>query len=549
MREIVCAFIASLSFLSGCVGPKAPAVAPIPKTPPQSSLRFASVARQAGIDFRLGHNGRSPLNILETAGGGCAFLDYDGDGWPDILLVGPHNLELYHNERNGRFKSVTAASGLDPKPMWMGCAVGDYDGDGRPDIFLTGYRCCALYRNLGGGRFQDVTRESGISGLDWCLSAAFADLSGHGRLDLFVSQYVKFDDSTPHICEVGRTRSACGPEMYDPLSGKLFINKDGRHFEAANWKDTGKTWGVLVSNMLNPRRPSIYLANDLMPGDLWESRKGSWQNLGPSSGAAYDAMGHLQGGMGVDAGDYDNDGKVDLVVTTYFAQQTSIYHNDGHDLFTPTSGSSGLGPPTTPFVGFGVSFSDLDNDGWLDLVIANGHVRDNVHDFDSSQSYAQPIQMFRNEQGHFIDVSSIAQTAAHEKIVGRGLSVADYDHDGRLDILICNLEGEAVLLRNESEPRHWLDVRLQGTGMNRFGVGSTVTVKAGGLTQVREIRTCGGVLSAREPVAHFGLGSYSGPIQMEILWPDGTVQTEALTKLDTTVSVKQNSNVAVSTSR
>ena len=516
-----------------------------------SSIRFESAAREAGIHFVLSHHGRSPLTLLETSGGGCAWLDYDGDDWPDALLVGPHNLALYHNERNGTFTDVTQHSGLKTDGYWMGCAVGDYDGDGRPDIFLTGYHCCALYHNLGGGRFEDVTTQSGISGLDWSMSAAFADLSGRGRLDLFVTQYVKFDAKTPQTCLVADRQSACGPEVYAPLSGRMFRNVDGHHFRAMPWKDTGKTWGVLASDLLDQGRPALYLANDMMPGDLW-TRQGTagttgttWQNIGLQSGTAYDGQGHVQGGMGVDSGDYDNDGRLDLVVTTYFAQPISLYHNDGSGLFSPADSTSGLGAATAPYVKFGVGFADLDNDGWLDLAVTSGNVRDNVHEYDASQTYAQPIQLFQNHQGHFTDISLQAGAWAKTPIVGRGLAFADYDRDGRTDVLICNLEGEAVLLHNQSPPQHWLDAQLRSSGPNCFGLGARVTCIADGKKQLREIRTSGSVSSALLPVAHFGLGAYRGPVTLEIRWPDGKTQQTVIPVVDTLTTVHQGDTKAV----
>ena len=508
-----------------------------PSAPSSSPIRFENVARKAGIAFSLGHAGRSPLTILETSGGGCAFLDYDSDGWPDILLAGPHRVALYHNERNGTFKDVTAQSGLATDRYWMGCTVGDYDGDGRPDIFLSGYGCFALYRNLGGGKFADVTRQSGIGGLEWSMSAAFADLSGSGRLDLFVSQYVHFDASSSQICEVGRTRSACGPEIYNALSGKLFRNLGHGKFQAAPWKDTGKTWGVLASDLLGTGHPALYEANDMMPGDLWTRQSQGWKNVGPDNGTAYDEQGHLQGGMGVDSGDYKNEGRLSLVVTTYFAQPISLYHNDGNGLFTVTSGPSSLGPPTTPFVKFGVGFTDLDNDGWLDLMLTSGHVRDNVHTFDSAQSYAQPLQVFHNAQGKFTD-GSAASGVADLRAVGRGMAFADFDHDGKVDVLVCNLEGQAMLLHNVTPTsNHWLEVRLQSKGGNRFGLGALVTAKVGGLSMLREIRTSGSVLSSSDPVAHFGLGSSTGPVDLSIRWPDGKKQHLTASKVDTSVTI------------
>ena len=408
-----------------------PGDAPPAKIP---AISFENVSEKAGIQFKLGNGGKSPLNILETSGGGCAFIDYDADGWPDILLVGPHAAALYHNEHDGTFRDVTRASGIDDSKCWMGCTVGDYNGDGLPDVFLTGYHCCALYKNLGNGKFKDVTASSGISGLTWSMGAVFADLTGNGKLDLFVGQYVDFEPQTgaKTLCQVGKLQSACGPEVYNALHGKLFQNIDGEHFKEVPWSDTGKTWGVLASDLLNSGKPLLYEANDMMPGDLWDRTTNGWKNLGPNTGTAYDGQGHVQGGMAVDSGDYDNDGRLDLLVTTYYAQAASLYHNDGGGLFSAVSGPAGIASATLPNVKFGALFADFDNDGWLDIIITSGHIRDNVAQIDAAQSYRQPIQLFRNLQGHFEDVSAASSLAALVA-VGRGLSVADFDHDGKLD--------------------------------------------------------------------------------------------------------------------
>lgn len=505
-------------------------------------IQLASVAGNAGIHFRLGHHGRSPLTILDTAGGGCAFLDYDQDGWPDILLVGPFKVALYHNERNGTFRDVTPRSGLLSNRHWMGCAVGDYDGDGRPDVVLTGYRCFGLFHNEGDGRFRDVTRESGIAGLEWSMSAAFGDVNGDGKLDLYITQYLHFGADVEQLCPLGELRTACGPEVYQPLSGRLYLNQGNGHFRAhdtGHWKDTGKTWGALISGLVEPSHPSIYLANDMLPGDLWVRRGAAFRNSGIDSGTAYDAQGHLQGGMAVDSGDYDNDGKLDLLVTTFFAQPTSLYHNDGSGLFTAVSSQTGLGAPTMPYVKFGTAFADLDNDGWLDIITANGHVRDNIHDFDSGQTYAQPMQVFRNQGGTFKECPRAALPPEAQSLVGRGLAVADYNRDGLPDVLVVNLEGEAVLLQNRSRGGHWLDVRLQQTGANRFGIGARVELRCGGLTQLREVKTCGSVLSAQDPVAHFGLGDRQSPATLKIMWADGTLRELVVDRLDQTVTVRQ----------
>lgn len=548
-RVALAIVLALVSFVAikGCSSkPTPPPPAPVGAPPPTaqttgvsnepSPIKFVNVANQAGINFKLGHGGKSPLTVLETTGGGAAFLDYDGDGWPDIFLVGPHNARLYHNLRNGKFKDVTAASGIDPTKYWMGVAVGDYDGDGKPDVFLTGYKCFALYHNEGGGRFKDVTVASGITGLDWSLSGVFADLDGDGKIDLYVSQYVKFDKTTNQLCVVGTTTSACGPEQYVALSGKLFRNIGGGKFQSMPWNDHGKTWGALASDLLGQGYPSLYLANDMVQGDLWSRQNGQWKNLAQTSGTGFDAEGHVQGGMGVDSADYDNDGKLDLLVTTYFAQAKALYHNDGNGLFSEKSNDTHLGPPTMKYVGFGATFADFDCDGWQDLVIANGHVRDNIPIVDPGQTYAQPVQAFRNLKGVFSEVSNGAGLA-NVRAVGRGLSIADYDHDGRPDVLVVDLEGNAILLHNVSEHGHWLEVNLRQPGPNPVGIGAMLTLECGGTKQIREIRTCGSVMSSQMPMAHFGLGKNSGPCKLMVKWPGRKTRVLTVPKVDQVLTI------------
>jgi hypothetical protein len=317
----------------------------------------------------------------------------------------------------------------------------------------------------------------------------------------------------------------------------LFRNIDGRHFERVPWHDTGKTWGVLASDLFGSGHPSLYLANDMAPGDLWERKGSRWTNRGTDSGTAYDAQGQRQGGMAVDSGDYDNDGRLDLLVTTYYSQPAGLYHNDGGGLFTVTSNPTGLGPPTMPYVKFGGGFADFNNDGWLDILIASGHVRDNVSRFDPAEGYRQPIQLFLNQSARFTECSAGAGIAGI-RAVARGVAFGDYNRDGREDVLICNLEGKAMLLENISDSNnHWLEVRLAESGMNRFALGATVTLTAGSVHQLREIRTCGSVLSAREPVAHFGLGGQTGPCTLEIRWPNGRRQSAAVHRVDQSVTI------------
>lgn len=526
--------------LAGCTRPTSPPAEAAPSSP----FRFENVAASSGIRFTLGHQGRSPLTVLETAGGGAAFLDYDLDGHLDALLVGPGRVGLFRNRGDGTFEDRTQQSGLPARPEWMGCAVADYDGDRRPDVLLTGYQRTALFRNVG-SRFQDVTAASGLQVPGWALSAAFADYDLDGRLDVYVTQYLEFDKSSPQVCQLGDIKTACGPEVYEPQHGLLFRNLGGGKFrnttrEAGLGNTHGKGWAALLSDFNGDRYPDLYVANDMAPCDFFFNRKGRFAEAGTSASVAYDANGHLLGAMGTDSADYDGDGDFDLLVTTYFAQSTCLYRNEGQSLFSEVGVSSGVGAPSIPYVGFGVGLPDLDNDTWPDVFLTNGHVRDNVKQHDAGQDYAQPMQLFQNLRGSFRDVSQGSGPPFSERLVGRGAAFGDYDNDGLLDILVCNLEGDAILLKNRTQvSNHWLRVRLEGTGGNTQGLGARVEVEHSGKRQVREVRTCGSVLSANEPVAHFGLGSDTAITRVTVTWPTGKKSVLQGPTVDQVLVVKQ----------
>lgn len=513
--------------LSGCTaagsrpvaGPGTPASASV------SGVRFQDVAEESGIRFELGHQGRSPLTILETAGGGAAFLDYNNDGRLDALLVGPHRVGLFRNINGQRFAEATSESGLKSNGYWMGCAVADYDGDGWDDVLLTGYDRTALYRNER-GRFRDATREAGLEGGGWSLSGAFGDYDGDGRVDLYVARYLHFNKSTPQLCDLGNVKTACGPEIYDPQFGILYRNVGQGRFQDVTQqmgvRGSGKTWAALFSDFNGDGFPELYLANDMVPCDFFLNERGRFRTAGAHANVSYDANGHLMGAMGVDSGDYDRDGRLDLLVTTYFAQPLSLYRNDEGGFFTESGTPAGLGMPTSRYVNFGAGFLDADNDGWLDVFLTNGHVRDSVKQHDPFQDYAQPLQFFRNVSGRFTEESASAGEPFQRSLVGRGAAFGDYDADGQTDVLVCDLEGKAVLLRNATQTsNHWLRVGLKGPGANTRGLGARVTVVAGGVSQIREVRTCGSVMSANEPAAHFGLGKAKTVERLVVRWPDG----------------------------
>jgi len=557
---------------------------------------FRDVAQAAGLNYRWEIPGKRPLNILQTIGNGCAFLDYDSDGWLDILLVGP-KLALFRNpgvqvfRRSGvtppqsppsqgggqggvlntrtpehpLFEDVTRATGLDRfTGHFLGCAVGDYDNNGYDDLYLTAYRGGALLHNESGveGReskverdrlstpgsrvFRDVTKAAGIAPQPWTTACAFVDIDNDGRLDLYLGNYVIFGPSTqPQLCEYSGHMSACGPRFYQPERGALYRNEGGGKFRdvSRTWgvhQATGKALGIACADFDDSGRQSIALANDEVAGDLLLNLGGKFKNIGAESSTAYDASGNVHGGMGIDWGDYDNDGRLDLTVVTFQREAKCVYHNEGGGLFTEQSAALGLAGKTAPYVAFGVKWLDYDNDGWLDLMVANGHVQDNIADIDRSATYRQATQLFRNVNGSTLEeMSAQAGKDLQRRIVGRGLAVGDYDNDGRLDVLVVDSEGAPLLLHNETGIRrqapgvrnglgstpdassnHWLLIRLVGTVSNRNGIGARLTVEAGGRKFLRHCATDGSYMSASDRRVHVGLGQATSAT-VTIRWSSG----------------------------
>src|SRR5579871_2868588 len=428
-----------------------------------TDIRFVDVAQSAGLHYRWSISGKRPLNLLQTIGNGCAFLDVDNDGNLDILLVGPKPA-LYKGDGKGHFADVTATYGLDKlQGNFEGCAVGDYDNDGYEDIYLTAYRGGALLHNEGGKRFKDVTTAMGLKPQPWGTCAAFADIDGDGKLDLYIGNYGRFGPSSPQLCSVNRRMAACGPIVYPPEKGVLYRNLGDKFSEVTGeWKvdqAAGKTLGVAFADYDGSGRQSLALANDEMPGNLLHNQSGTFADVGTDSGTAYDRNGNKHGGMGIDWGDYDNDGKLDLLVATYQQEVKNLYHNDGC-LFTDRAVDLGLAWTTSPYVAFGAKFLDVDNDGWLDLIFANGHIQDNAAEVENNTTFRQPIQLFRNQEGTaFEDIHAGLIGNAGQPIVGRGLAIGDFDNDGRVDVLVVDSEGAPLLLHNETaNAGHWLEV-------------------------------------------------------------------------------------------
>lgn len=560
-------FVFLIVILTGCGNSKPPPhVTHTPKPSNPSAFQLVN-AEQAGLRFQLGHRGKSPLNILETLGYGAGLCDFDGDGWLDVLLLGENKLALYRNKGNFTFEDVTAQSGLNTKGHWQGCCAGDYDNDGDADLFISGYRCAALYRNDGKGKFTDVTEAAGIRREFWSTSCAFGDVDNDGYLDLYVANYVKFFPTSVQLCKYVGLQIACGPTTYDPEKGILYHNNRNGTFTDETVKRGmgdahGNALGVAFCDYDGDGWLDLAIANDQLPGDLYHNLgNGKFENVGVLTGTAYDPSGQAHAGMGIDWGDYDNDGRFDLVVTAYQNQPNSVYRQDHPGFFANTTYAVGIGLPTTPVLTFGTKFFDYDNDGFLDLIFANGHVVDNIEKATQGVTYFQKSQLFRNDKGkRFVDVSAQAGEAFQQPMVGRALCVGDVDNDGDLDALMTNAEGAPLLLRNNtphltSPPRgeesmnspplaggaggggNWLALQLIGTKTNRDGAGAVVTLTANGTQQIRSAGRDGSFMSINDGRVFFGLGKATEIDRVTVRWLGG--------KMETLRNVKPNEYIVV----
>ncbi len=531
--------------------------APIPHSAvaPSSGALFVDVAEQAGIHYKWTIPGGRPLNILQAVGNGCAFLDYDNDGNLDVLLVG-YQVALYKGDGHGHFRDVSHETGVDKlSGHFLGCAVGDYDNDGFDDVYLSAYRGGALLHNEHGRTFKDVTLQSGIQAQPWGTSCSFGDVDGDGKLDLYIGNYVQFGpDTVPQMCTGFGVRIGCHPRFYKPEFGVLYHNeghgkfRDITHASGAD-QVHGKTLGVTIADYDGTGRQSIALANDEVPGDLLENAGKKFKSVGLASGMALD-QGGTHAGMGIDWGDFDNDGKLDLIVTTFADQAKVIYHNES-GVFV-----NRFGPTSTPYVAWGVKWIDFDNDGWLDLMVSNGHVFDNIVEWDralaagtggkmapsspAAISYRQPTQLLKNLEGKgFRNYSDRAGESLRKPIVGRGLAIGDFDNDGRMDALVVDNEGAPLLLHNESNPvGHWLLCKLVGTKCNRDGIGALVTAEAGGRKLLRRCAADGSYLSSSDLRVHFGLG-IATVATLHVRWPNGHTDTYPSVAADAIVILKE----------
>ncbi len=493
-------------------------------------VTFADITHAAGIDFHLTCGSPDKQYIMDSMCGGVAAFDYDNDGWMDILLVNGSTLEdvqsgkchsskLYRNNHDGTFTDVTMKSGLAHCGWGFGVAVGDYDNDGWEDLYITYLDGGILYRNNGNGTFTDVTQKAGVAndGL-WGTSAAFGDYDNDGYLDLYVVNYVDLDlKHLPRFgegpyCQYRGIPVSCGPRGLKGGRDRLYHNNGNGTFSDVTKKldiDPNSSYGlgVIWLDYDLDGCLDLYVADDSSPSMLYHNDcKGVFTEVGTEAGTAYSADGREQAGMGVDSADYDNDGWPDIVKTNFSDDSNNLYHNDHNGEFTDMAGPANFGPISIPFLGFGVKFLDLDNDGWKDIFVANGHVNPQVDQHSFGIAYAERPLLFHNlREGKFSEIGTKAGPTLSRQYVARGAATADFFNRGAEDLLVSILDDSPLLLRNQSSPRgHWLRIKTIGTRSNHDGFGARVEVKAGSLTQTAEVRANSSFESASDPRLHFG---------------------------------------------
>lgn len=513
---------------------------------PPSTIHFEDVAKTAGLNYQWKY--KRPMTIWESTGKGCAFLDYNNDGNLDILLVGP-TLALYQGDGKGHFVDVTKQTGLDKfTGRYDGCCVGDYDNDGFPDIYISGFYTGTLLHNEKGVSFTDATKSAGLNPQYWGSSAAFVDLDGDGYLDLVIANYVYFDEKAKPYCEKDGIQMSCGPLDYVGVMATAYHNLKNRTFEDVTWSwrftTTGAGLGLACADYDNTGRPSLAFANDLRLGDMLHQEPGgvTYRNIGMAVGVGGAPTGGAHAGMGIDWGDYNNDGKLDLFVSTFQHESRSLYENTKEGIFKDVAPSTGITQACLDYLAFGVKFIDVDNDGWLDLLIANGHVQDSIAHFDKKATFLQHVQLLHNDcntSPHFTDLSTQAGLASIRPIMGRGLAIGDFDNDGRMDALVVDCDGAPLLLHNVSASAgHWLLCKLIGTKSNRDAIGALVTFETKGRKLLRQCSPGGSFLSSSDLRVHVGLGSAT-QTNIRIKWPSGNVDTYKNVPADQIITLRE----------
>jgi enediyne biosynthesis protein E4 len=532
------------------VGGHASAMGPPPVQVPASEdaapspVQFVEVP---GLTTKSYGGGKTKDHILESGGSGIALFDYDGDGLLDVYIVTaaelddhrqlvPHRNALYKNLGHWKFKDVSKEAGVDAAAWGNGVCAGDFDGDGRLDLYVTNFGPNFLFRNNGDGTFTEMAAKAGVQAGGWSTGCTFFDAKGDGDLDLYVARYVA--TSWEDVRKAERTltwrggpKTMIGPVGLPGEADLFFENRGDGTFaeatEAHGLKDAAKAYGfgVLATDYDDDGFVDLFVANDTVPNFLYHNRgDGTFESVGLLSGVAVNAEGRAQAGMGVDSGDYDGDGRLDLVLTTFAHDTKTLYRNLNGTEFEDASATSGLAARTFERMAWGVAFFDADQDGWLDLFLANGHIYPNVDEFPAlGETFRQKNQLLLGKEGKFRDVSPSAGPGLAIQRAGRGLAVGDLDNDGDQDLVVSNMDDVPTLLENRQKTgNHWVSFRLEKAGKNRFCIGARVTLDAGGRKQVREVRSGGSYLSQNDLRPSFGLGSHAGAVDVQVKMPGGS---------------------------
>jgi hypothetical protein len=508
-------------------------------------IEYTDATAQAGIHFKHNSGAFGKKYLPETLGSGCAFLDYDNDGWQDVLLINSMNwpgragpksyAALYHNNQNGSFTDVTKEAGLAVEMYGLGCAVADYDNDGFDDIYVTCLGPNHLFRNLGSGKFQDVTAKAGVGDSGFSTSAIWFDYDKDGKLDLFVCNYVEWSIDKDLYCTLdGKNKSYCTPESYKGQSSTLYHNKGDGRFEnvterAGLQEPTSKSLGVAMIDYDNDGWPDLFVANDTQPNKLYRNNgNGTFTDNAMTAGVAFSEAGVARAGMGVDAADYDGSGKQSLVIGNFSNEMMALYHNEGTGLFIDEAPTSTIGQASLLTLTFGCFFFDYDLDGLPDIFAANGHVSDDINTVQQKVKYAEPPHLFRNlGRKKFEEVTSKLGRALQQSIVGRGAAYGDFDNDGDLDLLIATNNGAARVLRNDGgNQNNLLRIKTVGTASNRNGIGARITLKISNQQKLWSVvKTGSSYASQSELPLTFGLGKAEKVASIEVAWPNGRVDS------------------------
>lgn len=532
---------------------------PIQDVAAAGPVQFVEVTLEAGLTFTYVNGASGRKYMPEPMGSGAAFFDYDNDGYLDLYIVNgaplpgfeyeePPTNALYRNNGDGTFADVTVAAGVGDTGYGMGAAVGDYDNDGDRDLYVTNFGPNVLYRNNGDGTFTDVTVTAGVGDRGWGTNAAFVDYDQDGDLDLYVANYMEFDVRHNIACRQGRVRAYCGPTAYPGQSGVLYRNDGDGAFtdvtkQAGLFNTSGRQLGAVFGDYDNDGDPDLFVANDKTPNFLYQNNgNGTFTEIGLMAGVAYNEDGVAESAMGADWGDYGNDGYQDIIVATFQWLANTLYHNDGDGFFTDVTFPAHVGTESLPYLGMTAAFLDYDNDGYQDLFIANGHLDENVREYDVMARYAQRNQLFRNNgNGTFTEVTDRAGPGLQVERVSHGAAFGDYDNDGDIDVFVSDSgHPTCTLLRNDGGNRnHYLMIKTVGTRSNRDGIGARIQVVSGDLVQMKEVRSSYGYLCSNDLRVLFGLGDRTKVDRIEVRWPSGIVQILEDVRVDQILTIQE----------